>query len=868
MPTTDRIAAPENGSMSTTASSSPADRLLAVAEAMLDPLLVLEAVRAPDGAIVDFVVSYANPASVRLYGVARWKAAGERLSDLLPDLREPRLVDLYRRVTETGEPHTIDEFPFEGVDEDGRPTRHAIDLRIVRSGDGVAVTGREISGYLATRDALAESEERFRLLAERSQDVIFRYRTRPAATFEYVSPRIEALSGYAAQEFYADAHIAFRMIHAEDRPDFDARLEDGRLFTEPFLARWVRKDGRIVWTEQTNTQILDDAGRRIAVEGVTRDATLRVQAMAAIAASEARFRSALDGIRLHAAILDREGRIVYTNPYVSERSGWTADELVGQDAIDVLIPEDLRATTRQAFLHTIATEQVATWETTWLARDGRSMRIAWTGSFVRDESGAITGVASVGEDVTERRQLTDRHDRLAAAMDQTAESIFVTDVHARIVYVNPAFEVSAGIRAEDAIGQRPWAVLHLEPSGPRFRQIARDLRAGRTWTGEWSLRRPEGVRREEVSISAIRTASGAVNGYVAVARDVTAMRDIQSTLDATMTQRAAVARALSRMDARPTVEATAQEITDAIADLPGVDIALLVAFEGDDESTVIAVTAANPYPVAPGAALPAARAAYLRERAASGPWVEPWVRRPKDGAYGSALTEAGVRAVAYAPLISGQELIGLLAMGTVSPDSALRIEDQVPIAVEFAVTVRSLLAGPLHERRDARRGRTDIAAVLAAGTFRSVYQPVVEMSNTAAIGYEALTRFDDGTPPDRRFADARRCGLGLELEAATLERAVADSMLLPAGPWLALNVTAEMVTAWPRSCGDARGPSCWRSPSMTPSTTTRPSAEPSRPWAPMSGSPSTTRGPGWPTSPTSSSSGRTGSRSTPRWSAA
>lgn len=294
-------------------------------------------------------------------------------------------------------------------------------------------------------------------------------------------------------------------------------------------------------------------------------------------------------------------------------------------------------------------------------------------------------------------------------------------------------------------------------------------------------------------MSAVRNESGAVSGYVAVARDVTAIREIQSTLDAAMSQRAAVARALSRMEARPTVEATAQEITDAIVELPGVGIAVLVAFDGDEGSTVIAVNARHPYPIAPGAALPASRAAYLRERATAGPWVEPWERRPQDGAYGAALTEAGVQAVAYAPLLSGRELIGLLAMGTVWPDAALGFRDQLPIAVEFAVTARSLLAGQLLERRDARRGRTEIEGVLAAGTFRPVYQPVVEISNGAAIGYEALTRFDDGTPPDHRFADARRCGLGLELEAATLERAVADSLLLPAGPWLALNVTAEMV---------------------------------------------------------------------------
>lgn len=775
--------------------TTSAERLLAVAEAMVDPLIVLQAVRSADGRIEDFSVTYANPAYVRLYGAERWQAAGRRLLHLVPDARGADLFAIYRRVTETGEPHLIDEFPFDGVDGDGSPKRYAIDLRIVRVDDGVAVTGREISEYLVTRDALAASEQRFRLLAERSQDVIFRYRTGPAAAFDYVSPSIEALSGYTAQDLYGDAQIAFGMVHELDRPDFETRLQDGRLFREPFLARWVGKDGRVVWVEQTNTEIVDETGERVAVEGVARDATHRVQAAADVAASEARFRSALDGIGLHATILDREGMIVYTNRYLAGRTGWTEDELLGRDAVDVFVPAEQRAPTRAAYLAAIATGQIAeTWETTWLDHDGQPLRISWTSSFVRDGTGAVTGVASVGEDVTERRRLEGLHDRLAAAMDQTAESVFVTDVQGRIVYANPAFEASACVRAEDAIGQPAWALLPIGQGGPRFRAIARDLRAGRTWNGEWELSGAGGRRRrEEVSVSAVRNDSGAVTGYVAVARDVTAIRDMQSTLDATMTQRTAVARALSRMEARATVEATAQDIADAIVELPGVGIAVLVAFDGDEGSTVIAVESERPYPVQAGAPLPPSRAAYLRERAAAGPWVEPWEERPEDGDYGAALTEAGVRAVAYAPLVSGHELIGLLAMGTLSSESAQRFEDQLPLAIEFAVTARSLLAGPLLARRDARRGRTEIEGVLASGTFRPVYQPVVEMSNGAAIGYEALTRFDDGTPPDRRFADARRCGLGLELEAATLERAVADSMLLPAGPWLALNVTAELI---------------------------------------------------------------------------
>lgn len=143
------------------------------------------------------------------------------------------------------------------------------------------------------------------------------------------------------------------MIQPDDRGEFERQAADGRLFAAPFLARWVRRDGRIVWTEQTNTEVLDDAGRRIAVEGVARDATIRVEAAAAVTASESQFRSALEGIGLHAAILDRTGLILLVNPYLARRTGWTREELIGRDAFDVFLADGTRDAQRSAYLRAI-----------------------------------------------------------------------------------------------------------------------------------------------------------------------------------------------------------------------------------------------------------------------------------------------------------------------------------------------------------------------------------------------------------------------------------------------------------------------------------------------------------------------------------
>lgn len=117
------------------------------------------------------------------------------------------------------------------------------------------------------------------------------------------------------------------------------------------------------------------------------------------------------------------------------------------------------------------------------------------------------------------------------------------------------------------------------------------------------------------------------------------------------------------------------------------------------------------------------------------------------------------------------------------------------MAANFAAlaTERVLVAAQHAPDRTAERDA--IRSIIAAGAFATVFQPIVELESRATVGYEALTRFTDGTAPDVRFAQASALGLGLELEVATLEAAFRASAALPANVWLNLNVSPQLVLA-------------------------------------------------------------------------
>jgi EAL domain-containing protein (putative c-di-GMP-specific phosphodiesterase class I) len=82
-----------------------------------------------------------------------------------------------------------------------------------------------------------------------------------------------------------------------------------------------------------------------------------------------------------------------------------------------------------------------------------------------------------------------------------------------------------------------------------------------------------------------------------------------------------------------------------------------------------------------------------------------------------------------------------------------------------------------------------------AEDFRTVFQPIVELVTDETVGYEAFSRFDDGIAPDDQLARATADGQGIELEVLLTRAAVTSARTLPAGMWLALNVSVDLATA-------------------------------------------------------------------------
>src|SRR5580765_8132578 len=120
--------------------------------------------------------------------------------------------------------------------------------------------------------------------------------------------------------------------------------------------------------------------------------------------SERRFSDMMGRVELISVMVDREARITYCNDYMLRLTGWEREEVVGRNGFELLVPPD-QTGTRQVFKDLLA-DLPQTWhhESGILTTSGARRLIRWNNSVLRSPSGEVTGTASIGEDITEKKQ--------------------------------------------------------------------------------------------------------------------------------------------------------------------------------------------------------------------------------------------------------------------------------------------------------------------------------------------------------------------------------------------------------------------------------------------------------------------------------
>lgn len=319
-----------------------AEQRQAILDSLLDPHVLLQAVRDESGVIVDFVYADANEAACEYNQTPRERLIGARLLDLLPGHAGTGMLAMYARAVESGQPLILNDYvyPHDVLGSDRR-----FDIRAVRVGDALSYTWRDVTERFATAQRIADSERLLRINMDAVQDplvllqavrdpetgevVDLRYLDVHEATCAYLSMPREELIGRGVLELApGQRHAGLYALYVEaiDRATSIA-VDD------------FRYDNEIL----KQTRYYDIRARGVTNDLVSltwRDVTDRHDAAAKIAASEERFRLLAENST--AVVLQvRDGIMGWVSPALTAALGWKPDEWLERGLEEFAHPDDI-----------------------------------------------------------------------------------------------------------------------------------------------------------------------------------------------------------------------------------------------------------------------------------------------------------------------------------------------------------------------------------------------------------------------------------------------------------------------------------------------------------------------------------------------
>jgi diguanylate cyclase (GGDEF)-like protein/PAS domain S-box-containing protein len=152
-------------------------------------------------------------------------------------------------------------------------------------------------------------------------------------------------------------------------------------------------------------------------------------------------------------------------------------------------------------------------------------------TLLRDAAGKPCAVLVVWRDVRERRQEQAQLRKLTEAVEQSADSIMITDIEGRIEYVNPSFERATGYSREQVMQRTPGFLNSGEHDQAFFSQLWQTVLAGKSWRGELQNRRKDGsLFWENSSIAPVLGADGVITNFIMINKDITERKQLEQAL--------------------------------------------------------------------------------------------------------------------------------------------------------------------------------------------------------------------------------------------------------------------------------------------------------------------------------------------------
>jgi PAS domain S-box-containing protein len=223
----------------------------------------------------------------------------------------------------------------------------------------------------------------------------------------YISPQIEAMLGFSADEWLGDPGLVLKQLHPDDRERVLTEVFQSRDTGKPFSAeyRLLARDGHIVWVRDEAIVMRDEEGRPCFMQGLLLDISGQKRKEEMLQKSESKFRTIFERVAVGIALVSINGQLVESNPALQEMLRYGEEELRNKffnefihpedAAIDVDLDQELIAGKRDHY-------QI---EKRFIRKDGGVVWCQLNVSLVRGGQEELPFTICMVEDITERKRL-------------------------------------------------------------------------------------------------------------------------------------------------------------------------------------------------------------------------------------------------------------------------------------------------------------------------------------------------------------------------------------------------------------------------------------------------------------------------------
>ncbi len=229
-------------------------------------------------------------------------------------------------------------------------------------------------------------------------------------------------------------------------------------------------------------------------------------------------------------LCDPNSNITHLTPAFTKLFGYEADDLLGKP-VTILVPPD--ETDPDAYKVPEQVMKQGFWhgEVARMAKDGTPIPVLANIGKIRNDQDELIGFVANYLDLRPLREKEEGLRKLSQAVEQSPESIVITNLEADIEYVNEAFLRNTGYNREEVIGKNPRILNSGKTPPANYAALWDALAHGQTWQGELYNRRKDGSDYIEWAIiSPIRQPNEGVTHYLAVKEDITEKKRAEHAL--------------------------------------------------------------------------------------------------------------------------------------------------------------------------------------------------------------------------------------------------------------------------------------------------------------------------------------------------